>query len=44
MDFWILATNFVMPYKIRKYEFLFYNVLILCVWNFGILNELCLKN
>jgi hypothetical protein len=44
MDFWILATNFVTPCKTHGYGLLFYNVLILCVWNFGILNELCFKN
>jgi len=44
MDFWILVSNFVMPYKTHGYEFLSYDVLVLCVWNFGILDELCLKN
>jgi hypothetical protein len=44
MEFWILATNFVTPHKTHKYGLLSYNVLVLCVWNFGILDELCFKN
>jgi hypothetical protein len=44
MNFWILATSFVMVYKTHGYELLFHNVLILCVWNFVLLEELCLKN
>jgi hypothetical protein len=44
MDFWILTTNFVTPCKIHGYGFSFYNVLVLCVWNFGMLDELYLKN
>jgi hypothetical protein len=31
-------------YKIHGYGLLSYNVLILCVWNFGILDESCLRN
>jgi hypothetical protein len=38
------AHIFCHTFKIHGYEFLFYNVLALCVWNFGILDELCLKN
>jgi hypothetical protein len=30
--------------KTHGYGVLFYNVLVLCVWNFGILDESCLKN
>jgi hypothetical protein len=31
MDFWILMTNFVAPYKTLGYGLLSYNVLVLCV-------------
>jgi hypothetical protein len=44
MNFWIFPTLFFHTFKIHGYEFLFYNVLILYVWNFGILDELCSKN
>jgi hypothetical protein len=43
MDFWILTTNYITPCKTHGYGLLSYNVLVLSVWNFGILNELCLK-
>jgi len=44
MDFWILHMLFVTLAKLIDMDFLSYNVLVLCVWNFGILDELCLKN
>jgi hypothetical protein len=44
MDFWILMTNSITPYKIHGYGLLSYNEIVSCVWNFEILNELCLKN
>jgi hypothetical protein len=44
MEFWILAINYVMPCKTHEYGLLSYNVLVLCVWNFEILDELCLKH
>ncbi len=43
MDFWILPTFFV-TCKIHGDELLFYNVLILHVWNFGTFDGLCLRN
>jgi len=42
MDFWILPT-FCHTCKIHGYGLLVYNVLVLCVWNFGIFDELCFK-
>jgi hypothetical protein len=44
MDFWILPTFFYQTCKTYGYELLSYNVLVLYVWNFGILDELCLRN
>jgi hypothetical protein len=44
MDFWILLTFFCHTCKTQGYGLLIYNLLILCVWNFGTLDELCLKN
>jgi hypothetical protein len=44
MNFWVLATNYVIPCKTHGYGLLSYNVLILYVWHFGILDELCLRN
>jgi hypothetical protein len=38
------AHTFCHTCKTHGYGLLFYNVLLLCVWNFGILNESCLKN
>jgi hypothetical protein len=38
-----LGDKFYHPCKTHGYGLLSYNVLILCVWNFGILYELCLK-
>jgi hypothetical protein len=43
VDFWILPTFFV-TCKIHGCELLFYNVLILRVWNFGTFGGLCLRN
>jgi hypothetical protein len=37
------AHAFCHTYKIHGYGLLSYNMLILYVWNFGILNELCLR-
>jgi hypothetical protein len=34
MDFWVLATSFVMFYKTHGYGLLSYNKLILYVWKF----------
>jgi hypothetical protein len=31
-------------YKIHEYEILYYNLLVLCIWNFGILHDWCLRN
>jgi len=36
--------TFCHTYKTHRYGLLSYNVLVLCVWKFGILNESCLKN
>jgi hypothetical protein len=44
MDFWILVTNFVTTCITHGYGYLFYNALVLCVWNFEISDELCLWN
>jgi hypothetical protein len=38
------AHTFCHTCKTHGYGFLSYNVLILCVWNFDILDELCFKN
>jgi hypothetical protein len=43
MDIWILPTLFCHNYKTHGYEILFYNMLILYVSNFGILDEFMLK-
>jgi hypothetical protein len=40
----MLVTIFVTPCKTHEYGFLSYVVLVVCVWNFGILDKLCLKN
>jgi hypothetical protein len=37
------AHTFCHTCKTHGYGHLFYNVLLLCVWNFGILDESCLK-
>ncbi len=42
MDFWILPI-FCHTCKTHGYGFLSYNVLVLYVSNFGILDELCLR-
>ncbi len=39
-----LNNKFCHLYKTPGYERLSYNVLVLYVWNFGILDELCLKD
>ncbi len=44
MDFWNLPTLFITLIKTHGYGLLSYNVLVLCVWNFGILDELYLRN
>jgi hypothetical protein len=41
MDFWNFPTLFVTAHG---YGLLSYNVLVLCVWNFEILDETCLRN
>jgi hypothetical protein len=40
INFWILPTLFVTFAKLMDMDFLFYNVLVLCVWNFGILDDI----
>jgi hypothetical protein len=44
MVFWILAIVFVVTCKAHKYELLFYNILVLCIWKFGMLHDWCFKN
>jgi hypothetical protein len=38
------AHTFYHIYKTHGYGLLFYNVLVLCVWNFEILDESSFKN
>ncbi len=44
MVFWILAIIFVITCKTHKYELLFYNILVLCIWKFGMLHDWCFRN